>query len=124
MQLGLIWAAGAAAGRYETRSFSPVEGKINVHFVPHTHDDVGWLKTVDEYFAGQNNSIQHAGVNYILTTVARSLELDSNRTFTYAEQAFFQRWWDEQGEDVKAKMRKIVKDGQLEFFNGGGGVHD
>lgn len=35
-----------------------VEGKLNVHLVPHSHDDVGWLKTIDQYFIGANNSIQ------------------------------------------------------------------
>lgn len=25
---------------------------LTVHIVPHTHDDVGWLKTPDQYFSG------------------------------------------------------------------------
>ena len=25
---------------------------LTVHLIHHTHDDVGWLKTIDEYFSG------------------------------------------------------------------------
>ena len=64
------------------------EDKLQVHLVPHTHDDVGWLKTVDEYYYGANNSIQHAGVQYILDSVIRQLVSDPSKRFIYVEIAF------------------------------------
>ncbi|KAH9770254.1 alpha-mannosidase [Citrus sinensis] len=64
-----------------------VPGKINVHLVPHSHDDVGWLKTVDQYYVGSNNSIQVACVQNVLDSLIPALVADKNRKFIYVEQA-------------------------------------
>lgn len=105
-------------------SAGPVPDKLNVHLVPHTHDDVGWLKTVDQYYAGTNNSIQKAAVHLILDTVIAALQDDPNRKFVYVEQAFFQRWWREQTPKKQAIVKSLVDAGQLEFINGGWCMHD
>jgi lysosomal alpha-mannosidase len=39
--------------------------------VAHTHDDVGWIKTVDQYFSGTNQDSQHAGVKLIIDEVVK-----------------------------------------------------
>ncbi|GMH25687.1 hypothetical protein Nepgr_027530 [Nepenthes gracilis] len=101
-----------------------VDGKINVHLVPHSHDDVGWLKTVDQYFAGANNSIRGACVQNVLDSVISALLEDENRKFIYVEMAFFQRWWRQQSPKLKAKVKELVNLGQLEFINGGMCMHD
>ncbi|KAH9662684.1 putative alpha-mannosidase [Citrus sinensis] len=62
-----------------------VAGKLNVHLVAHSHDDVGWLKTVDQYYVGSNNSIQSACVENVLDSVVEALRRDPNRKFVFAE---------------------------------------
>ncbi|KAI3712813.1 hypothetical protein L1987_71379 [Smallanthus sonchifolius] len=101
-----------------------VEGKLNVHLVPHSHDDVGWLKTVDQYFIGSNNSIQVACVENVLDSVVVSLLRDPNRKFIFAEMAFFRRWWLIQSGEIQAQVKKLVSAGRLEFVNGGWCMHD
>ncbi|XP_054795120.1 probable alpha-mannosidase At5g13980 isoform X1 [Prosopis cineraria] len=105
-------------------SQSIVPGKLNIHLVPHTHDDVGWLKTVDQYYVGSNNSIQGACVQNVLDSLVPSLLADKNRKFIYVEIAFFQRWWRDQSEAIKHIVKQLVSSGQLEFINGGMCMHD
>lgn len=97
---------------------------LQVHLVAHTHDDVGWLKTVDEYYYGLNNTIYTAGVQYILDSVILALEADPSRKFVYVEMAFLFRWWNEQSEDMKTRVRTLVNEGRLQFINGGWCMHD
>ncbi|KAF2559726.1 hypothetical protein F2Q68_00014272 [Brassica cretica] len=101
-----------------------VPEKIRVHLVPHSHDDVGWLKTVDQYYVGANNSIWGACVENVIESVIASLLDDQNRKFIYVEMAFFQRWWRQQSNAKKVKVKKLVDSGQLEFINGGMCMHD
>ncbi|XP_036385660.1 lysosomal alpha-mannosidase [Megalops cyprinoides] len=92
---------------------------LNVHLVPHTHDDVGWLKTVDQYYYGDRNDIQHAGVQYILDSVVQQLQEDPARRFIYVETAFFYRWWKQQSAKTRQVVTNLVNEGRLEFINGG-----
>ncbi|KAL4583070.1 hypothetical protein LXL04_007634 [Taraxacum kok-saghyz] len=123
--LVLLWFWGGESKYmvYDT-SQRMQSGKINVHLVPHSHDDVGWLKTVDQYYTGANNSIRGACVQNVLDSVISALLDDKNRKFIYVEMAFFQRWWNQQSELLKSKVKELVKTGQLEFINGGMCMHD
>ncbi|CAD6212293.1 unnamed protein product [Miscanthus lutarioriparius] len=101
-----------------------VGNKLNVHLVPHSHDDVGWLKTIDQYYVGSNNSIQGACVMNTLDSVVDALAKDPARKFIIVEQAFFQRWWAQKSLTIKAIVHKLVDSGQIEFINGGWCMHD
>ena len=86
--------------------------KLNVHLVAHTHDDVGWLKTVDQYFYGLNTNIQRAGVQYILDTSIQQLLENPERRFIYVETAFFWKWWLRQNEKTRLAVKELVEQGK------------
>jgi lysosomal alpha-mannosidase len=113
----------ACSAPYSTCN-SGIDGMINVHIVPHTHDDVGWLKTVDKYFYGANSINQHAAVQYILDNVVGELAKNPARRFVFVELAFFWRWWNEQNDETKDLVRMLVNDGRLEFVIGGWCMND
>ncbi|XP_078091137.1 lysosomal alpha-mannosidase isoform X2 [Mustelus asterias] len=97
---------------------------LNVHLVPHSHDDVGWLKTVDQYYYGGETGIQRAGVQYILDSVIPQLYADPAKRFIYVEVAFFYRWWKQQSDRTKKVVTQLVNEGRLEFVNGGWCMND
>ena len=78
---------------------------LYVHLVAHTHDDVGWIKTIDEYFTGSDEKAQPAEVNLILSEVIEGLVTNKERKFTYVEMKFFSMWYDEQTQDVKDQVK-------------------
>ena len=67
-----------------------VDGKLNVHLLCHSHDDVGWLKKVDEYYYGSSiqrwdgwSENQRAGVQYIIDSVVKELAFDPKKRYFY-----------------------------------------
>lgn len=100
------------------------EGFVNVHLIPHTHDDVGWLKTLDQYYYGSKSDIQKAGVQYIIDSVMDELRKDSNRRFIYVETAYLWKWWKQQHDVVKHQFKKYIRNGQLEIIGGAWSMND
>lgn len=122
--LGVLLPCGDSKFIAYNTSHGVVPGKLNVHLVPHSHDDVGWLKTIDQYYVGSNNSIQGACVENVLDSLVTALLSNPDRKFIYVEQAFFQRWWRDQSEIIQGLVRKFISSGQLELINGGMCMHD
>ncbi|EDW76038.1 uncharacterized protein Dwil_GK14880 [Drosophila willistoni] len=98
--------------------------KINVHLIAHSHDDVGWLKTVDQYYYGTENQIHRGRVERIFDTVIHELLKNSKRRFVQVEILFFFKWYNDQSEDLKLAVKKLVDNGQLEFAGGGWTMND
>ena len=73
-----------------------------------------WLqltKCVFGIFVLARNYIQNAGVQYILDNVFDELQKDDSRRFIYVEVAFFSRWWREQHDIIRHRVKALVNAG-------------
>eukprot|EP00731_Ephydatia_muelleri_P005619 Em0002g1795a len=64
------------------------------------------------------------GFSTILDTVMDELSRDPNKTFSYVEMAFFTKWWSEQDDATKMRVKTLVNNKQLEFVNAGWCMND
>jgi hypothetical protein len=76
--------------------------------------DVGWVKTVEEYFTGFNPK-KVGSVNTIYTLVVDQLLANQKRRFVAAEMKFFSMWFYRQNETMKDQTRQLVWSGRLEL---------
>ncbi|KAJ8675629.1 hypothetical protein QAD02_011415 [Eretmocerus hayati] len=97
---------------------------LNIHIVAHSHDDVGWLKTVNQYYDGSFPDIHRACVRCIINSVIDALLMDSSRKFIYVETAYLWRWWKEENYTRRSILKKLVDDGRFEIIGGGWCMND
>ena len=83
----------AVATLLESSTVLAKDGVTTVHICPHSHDDVGWLKTVDEYFYGDKTDVQRTNIQVELTSVMTSLLANPKRKFMEVEMKFFSKWF-------------------------------
>ncbi|XP_062617760.1 alpha-mannosidase 2-like isoform X1 [Saccostrea cucullata] len=84
---------------------------LKVIVMPHSHNDAGWLRTLEEYYVYTTKNI--------LNNMVDKLRLYPNMTFVWAEAVFLNIWWNDLEDDMKVQVRRLIKNGQLEIVSGG-----
>jgi hypothetical protein len=65
------------------------------------------------YVYAARNKIQHAGVQYVIDSIIHALDQNPDRRFIYVEIGFFWRWWRQQTDDMRNKVKQFVSEGQI-----------
>jgi hypothetical protein len=90
---------------------------INIHIIPHTHLDPGWLKTPEEYYIQE-------GIQNIFDTVLDSLTKHNEKTFIINELYYFKKWYQFLDESKKESVKNLISEKRLEFVFCGYTVND
>ena len=84
---------------------------LQIIVVPHSHNDPGWLWTLETYYTVRTRSI--------LTNTVLFLEKFPDFRMIWTETIFLDIWWKESPLDMQNKFKDLVKQGRIEILSGG-----
>ena len=92
---------------------------INIHIIPHTHLDPGWIMTAEEYYNMES-------IVDIFNTITNELYNDSDKikTFVINELYYFKTWYEGTNPENTIKIKELINEKRLEFVSGGFVVND
>ena len=76
---------------------------FNIHIIPHTHLDPGWLRTPEEYY--EENAVKNI-FDVILDELLNTTI--TQKTFVINELFFFKQWYENLSEDRKNKFKDLL----------------
>ena len=109
----ILWIDASVWERTITRD------SLDIHIVPHSHNDPGWLRTYYELYNLSHSGINNFAVRDIYSSVVRTLSANPSFTFGAELIVFWSLWYDEANEDERASLRSLIANGQIEFVGGG-----
>ena len=103
------------------------EATIDLHLCPHSHLDVGFDWTPDVMFGrngsengvGKNKTRYQKSVGLVLEQAQKALLVDPARTYNLAEIFYIDLYLQQSNAAERAQLLQLVREGRLNFMNGG-----
>ena len=96
---------------------SKISCDINIHVIPHSHMDPGWLKTPEQYYDSE-------AIEGIFDTIVKELSENSKKTFVINEIYYFKIWYTSTSYEQKEKFKKLLQEKRIEFVSGSYIIND